>query len=162
MRLKELRKSKGISQEQAANELEISVRAYQNYEYGQREPNIEMINKLADLYNVTTDYLLGREPKPPDSPIDAFAKGASLKELEKILIERYLELPDKQREAVLEFMRSAIAEEAKRKAADPKNIKLVMKAARDGESPGMAEITDEEEAMINDIPDIGLDYFSTP
>ncbi len=57
--IKELRKQKGLSQEQVANSLGISMREYQNYEYGQREPNIEMINKLADFYHVSTDYLLG-------------------------------------------------------------------------------------------------------
>ena len=49
MKLKELRKTKGISQDEVANALGITLRTYQNYEYGQREPNIEMINKIADF-----------------------------------------------------------------------------------------------------------------
>lgn len=65
MILKELRKKKGVSQEDAAKALGITLRTYQNYEYGQREPNIRMILKLSDYFDVTTDYLLGRERKNP-------------------------------------------------------------------------------------------------
>lgn len=97
MRLKEIRKSKNISQEQAANALGISVRAYQNYEYEQREPNIEMINKLADYYGVTTDYLLGREPLP--NPLAGCEKD------EVAVIEKYLGLPSEVRKCALDVLR---------------------------------------------------------
>lgn len=97
MRLKEIRKSKNISQEQAANALGISVRAYQNYEYEQREPNIEMINKLADFYGVTTDYLLGREPLP--NPLAGCEKD------EAAVIEKYLSLPSEVRKCALDVLR---------------------------------------------------------
>lgn len=97
MRLKEIRKSKNISQEQAANALGISVRAYQNYEYEQREPNIEMINKLADFYGVTTDYLLGREPLP--NPLAGCEKD------EAAVIEKYLSLPSEARKCTLNVLR---------------------------------------------------------
>lgn len=96
MRLKEIRKSKNISQEQAANALGISVRAYQNYEYEQREPNIEMINKLADYYGVTTDYLLGREPLP--NPLAGCEKD------EVAVIEKYLSLPSEVRKCALDVL----------------------------------------------------------
>ncbi len=97
MRLKEIRKSKNISQEQAANALGISVRAYQNYEYEQREPNIEMINKLADYYGVTTDYLLGREPLP--NPLAGCEKD------EITVIEKFLSLPSEVRKCALDVLR---------------------------------------------------------
>ncbi len=116
-KLKEARALRGMSMQAMADALGISFNTYQKYEYSSREPSYDTLSKMADILGVTTDYLLGREPKSPDSPIDAFAKNVNLKELEKILIERYLKLPDKQREAVLEFMRDAISEEAKRKAA---------------------------------------------
>lgn len=56
-----LRKSKKISQKTLADLLGISITAYQNYEYGKSELNYEGLRKLADFYDVTTDYLLGRE-----------------------------------------------------------------------------------------------------
>ena len=70
--------------------------------------------KLADFYGVTTDYLLGREPQKETS-LRAFAKAVNLKELEEILVKEYLELTDKQREKVLDFLRRCIEQEERRR-----------------------------------------------
>jgi transcriptional regulator with XRE-family HTH domain len=59
-KLKELRKNKKLSQKEVAAELGLSLSGYQNYEYQQRDPNIELLCKIADFFNVSTDYLLGR------------------------------------------------------------------------------------------------------
>ena len=88
MRLKDLRKGKGISQEQVAHDLGLSLRGYQNYEYGQREPNIEMILKLAEYYNVTTDYLLEKE----STPLDQFENIIFTKEMENDMNTDYKKL----------------------------------------------------------------------
>lgn len=106
MKLKELRKSKGISQEQAANALGISVRAYQNYEYRQREPNIEMILKLADFYDVSTDYLLGRETSNP-------LEGISLDEEDTQLILTLAKLPNNIRKCTLNLLLELVKEAQK-------------------------------------------------
>lgn len=58
-RLKELRSGRGYYQREVAKFLGISLRAYQYYEAGGREPNIENIKKLAAYFKVSTDYLLG-------------------------------------------------------------------------------------------------------
>ncbi|MCL2853538.1 MAG: helix-turn-helix domain-containing protein [Defluviitaleaceae bacterium] len=47
-----------------AEYLGIVERAYQMYEYGKREPNHETTIKLADFFEVSTDYLLGRSDNP--------------------------------------------------------------------------------------------------
>ncbi len=47
-----------------ADFLGITRQAYSKYENGQSEPDIETINKLADFFDVTTDYLLGRVDDP--------------------------------------------------------------------------------------------------
>lgn len=59
-RLKEARRRKGIKQREAADHLQIASRTYQNYEGGQRRPDYETLVALADYFDVTTDYLLGR------------------------------------------------------------------------------------------------------
>jgi len=59
-RLKELRKAKGVTQIAMAEYLGMRERSYQNYEHGKREPNYEATIKLADYFNVSIDYLLGR------------------------------------------------------------------------------------------------------
>lgn len=157
-KIKEVRETLKKTQQECADAVGVTLRAWQNYEQGNREPKFEMLCDIANLFNVSLDYLLGRESKPPDSPINIFAKDASLKELEKILIKRYLELTDKQREAVLEFMRNAIAEEQTRKTAlKQKDIKHVMQAARDGEVMGIVETTTEEETKLINSPLLNFD-----
>lgn len=59
-RLKQLRSDKQILQKDIAKYLEVTVRTYQYYESGELEPDLEKLVKLADLFNVSTDYLLGR------------------------------------------------------------------------------------------------------
>lgn len=59
-RLVLLRKEKSLSQEDVAREFGVVVRAYQRYEYGQREPQLSTLVKMADFYEVSLDYLAGR------------------------------------------------------------------------------------------------------
>jgi len=62
--LKEERKAKGLTQREMAEKLSITLRAYQNYEAlgkDRREPGFALLTNIADILEVTTDYLLGRE-----------------------------------------------------------------------------------------------------
>lgn len=66
-RLKELRKSKGLSIEELSKELKnkgdnISASAIQKYERKERNPKIENWKKLADYFGVSVDYLRGKDP----------------------------------------------------------------------------------------------------
>lgn len=62
-RLKELRKSKKLSQGDIANVLGVTRQAVSQYETGVRKPDYEMMEVLADYFNVDMDYLLGRTDK---------------------------------------------------------------------------------------------------
>jgi transcriptional regulator with XRE-family HTH domain len=106
MKLAEIRKKNKISQEQAANALNITLRTYQNYEYGTREPNIDMLLKIADYFNVTTDYLLGRDvPPPPD--LEEILKKYDLSALEKKFMIIYCHLDKKHRQALVDALEEA-------------------------------------------------------
>lgn len=59
-RLKFLREKKGIAQKFVAEKIGIKNNTLSGYESGRREPDSEIISKLADFYNVSTDYILGR------------------------------------------------------------------------------------------------------
>lgn len=59
-RLKELRKENKRTQNELAEILGITVRAYQYYEGGAHYPDVPGLMNLADYFGVTTDYLLGR------------------------------------------------------------------------------------------------------
>ena len=56
-------KSKKMTQEEVAKLLNVTTQTYQNYELNKREPNIETLIKLANIFDTTIDYLIGREKK---------------------------------------------------------------------------------------------------
>ena len=58
--LKQLRIEKTLTQESIAEVLHISRSAYCRYENGSREIPISLLIRLADIYNTSTDYILGR------------------------------------------------------------------------------------------------------
>lgn len=58
--LRELREEKDLSQVDLAKKLNITSQSLSQYELSKRMPDIEMINRLADFFNISVDYLLGR------------------------------------------------------------------------------------------------------
>ena len=63
-RLVELRKRKGLTQEEFSSLLNISRATYAQYEIDRRQPDYETLEKIADSHKVSTDYLLGRTDDP--------------------------------------------------------------------------------------------------
>ena len=59
-RLRELRLNKGLRQEQVAKLIGVSKSAISAYENDTKEPSFEILVRLANLYRVSTDYLLGQ------------------------------------------------------------------------------------------------------
>ncbi len=60
-RIKDLREDADLKQKEIAAILGIDQRVYSNYETGKREIPVHLLIKLADYYNTTTDYILGRK-----------------------------------------------------------------------------------------------------
>lgn len=60
MNLETLRARDKISREEVARRLGVSYMTIRNWERGETEPNASQIKALADMFGVTTDYLLGR------------------------------------------------------------------------------------------------------
>lgn len=60
-RLNETRKNKGFTAQKMADQLGLALRSYQFYEGGKRSPSLDTLVKIADILNVPTDYLLGRD-----------------------------------------------------------------------------------------------------
>ena len=60
MKLKELRKEKGISQLKLAMDLSMNQNTISRYETEDRQADYETLIKIADYFNVSIDYLLGR------------------------------------------------------------------------------------------------------
>ena len=59
-RLRELRLNKGLRQEQVAKLIGVNKSAISTYENDTRQPSFEILVRLANLYRVSTDYLLGQ------------------------------------------------------------------------------------------------------
>lgn len=59
-RLKELRTERGFTLKQVSAALFIPLQTYANYEHGTREPPLDLLIAICDLYEITADYLLGR------------------------------------------------------------------------------------------------------
>ena len=60
-KLKQLRKEKGVTQIQFAADLRVSNATVAYYEINKRQPNLEMLVKIAKYFDVTTDFLLDNE-----------------------------------------------------------------------------------------------------
>ena len=63
-RLKEIRAERGVSQRMVAVSVGMAPMAYQKYEYGTREPAFRQLIALADYFEVSIDYLVGRSDDP--------------------------------------------------------------------------------------------------
>ena len=63
-RLRQLRTERGWSQQVLANHLKVSKSSINMYERGEREPGIELLESVADTFNVDMDYLIGRSNIP--------------------------------------------------------------------------------------------------
>jgi len=90
LRLAELRNKKGLSQAQLAQYLKITHQAYSLYETNKRQMNYETLCLLADFYEVSTDYLLGRMDAVP----------SFLDDEERLMLERYRALDKRGKESV--------------------------------------------------------------
>lgn len=103
--LKKLRTEKGNTQQEIAEYLGIARGTYAHYEINKRRPDYEIIQKLADYFNVSVDYLLGREtPQATSSPDEP-----SPQELEEILRNSNVQfngapLDEEDKEEILDFI----------------------------------------------------------
>lgn len=111
--LKKIRKERGLTVKEVVEGAGIPMRTYQNYEYMEREIGAGTLQKLADFYGVTTDYLLGREPEP-----DPFAERNLNKESEDDVIDKYMSLPPNIRACLMDVL-VQLGDAAKRRQNAP-------------------------------------------
>lgn len=68
--LKRFRKTFRLSQKEVAKAGNVTYQSYQTYEYDKSFPSVAVIMRIADAYNVSTDYLLGRSDMPQPMNFD--------------------------------------------------------------------------------------------
>ncbi len=84
-RLKELRLSRGLSQVELSKGLGVSKGAINNYEHSVREPKFEMLEAIADFFNVDMDYLLGKSNIPNRALINGYNNNILPSQFDNIL-----------------------------------------------------------------------------
>ncbi len=87
-----LRREKGLSQKQAAADLEISQALLSHYEKGIRECGLDFVCRAADYYDVTADFLLGRSPNRTEGHPERVRRHAVAGEINRELISNFLEV----------------------------------------------------------------------
>ncbi len=94
-RIKELRTQRKITQEELGKIINVQKAAVSKYELGRAVPSTDVLTKLANYFNVTTDYLLGRTDEPQGT---GFQKGnggneaVAEKEVKTVKPKAYVEL----------------------------------------------------------------------
>lgn len=78
-RLRDLRNEKKLTQDDLGKMLNVSGKTIGAWERDSRQPNIEAINKIASIFNVSTDYLLGNPEKISNT------KTADIEDLDKMI-----------------------------------------------------------------------------
>ena len=84
---------------ECAAKLGIPYTTYVNYETGTREPNSEMLVTLADFFNTSVDYLIGR-----DDPKDPAALTQQLEGIDFALFGEVKDLTDEQKQDILDYI----------------------------------------------------------
>ncbi len=104
-RLRELRKDKGLRQVDLAQILGISPQSLGYYENQVNKPDPDMLIKIANYFNVTIDYLLGREDDFGNVTVTTASPSAALPPDEQELLELYKKLPNTRQKTVLDTIR---------------------------------------------------------
>ncbi|MEK4267031.1 helix-turn-helix domain-containing protein [Bacillus sp. FSL W8-0940] len=115
-RITSLRKQSGLTQEELAKKLNITRSALSQYELGTREPNYDLLIKIADFFEVSTDYLLrGTDPKVQDKIFEDEAKRI-LSDPKTFLAARDGEVTQEILDAALEIITEQLKEGRKKKS----------------------------------------------
>lgn len=125
-RLLYLRQKNKKTQAEIASLLGITRQAYGYYEKGEREPDMESLGKLADYFEVTVDYLLGRTDSPRRIDYGEDIDPKELAEFEEfvndpyhgIFFKDYLSAPEERKRELLQFWRYIREAEKDRKPGD--------------------------------------------
>ena len=104
--LRQLRKEKGISQEEFGRIFGMSQRMYGTYEQGVRQPSIETLLDICEYYNVSLDYITGNETK----------KFYTLTDEERDVLENYKKVTEKNKGKVEHYMEQLAEEQEELKA----------------------------------------------
>ena len=103
-RLKKLRQEKNLTQEELAKQIKSSRSNIANYENGKNLPSVEVLDKLSEIFNVSTDYLLGKTDIRNSEKID-------IKDIDMGFAAGYKGLTDTNKETLKNIMEGLLAKQ---------------------------------------------------
>ena len=103
--IKSLREEKGLTQKDCADKFDVTLRAWQTYEQGVSEPKYELLCKIADMFNVSLDYILGRTKVKEMNKLSADAlTEEQVREIDDAIVSGYERLPLESRRAFVKML----------------------------------------------------------
>ena len=103
--IKRVRESLNMTQKDCADRLGVTLRAWQTYEQGVSEPKNELLCKIADMFDVSIDYLLGRtDVKAVNTLTEDEPTEEEIKELEAQISEAYEKMSIETRRACVQVL----------------------------------------------------------
>ncbi len=99
-RIRDLRKEQKITMKSLGEAIGVAESTISLYENGKRQPDNDTLQKLADYFNTTTDYLLGRTDEPSVKSLDEQLEG-----IDFALYGETKELSETQKQDVLKFIK---------------------------------------------------------
>ncbi len=120
IKLKELRLEKGLTQKEFAEKIDLDAHNVGDWERGKCEPSNDMLVKIANTFDVSVDYLLGRESDYVGNPKlsqltdrGIMLDNEKLSSLEESLIRNFRKL-DVYQQGAIEIQITALAEQAEK------------------------------------------------
>lgn len=147
-KLKELRNKHKYTISQLCELLDFNPNTYAKYERDERDVSTETLSRLASFYNVSTDYLLGRESKE-QTALDELVGQFNMDLLEKKIVENYFALPKKMRGDLMTFLEKSVKEVTE----ESKNIYLKASRSADDRGPEIVTLTPEQKKRLDEAPD---------
>jgi transcriptional regulator with XRE-family HTH domain len=107
-RLAALRKKKGLSQAGLGRLLKVGQSTIAMYEKNRRSPDYKLLKRLADFFEVTTDYLLGRTDRPSDVPHNEALQVAAFDPLFVDLLKQASQLTEEEKQLLVKHWKQAL------------------------------------------------------
>lgn len=142
-KFKELRKSRNLSQQQLADYLHTSKSSVNMYERGEREPGLEMLEAIADYFNVDMDYLMGKAEIANQALSSVLFPNANEQELIKI----YRNVNEDGQDYIMQTARMVEGTERYQKPA------LMISRSADDRPPELKKLTPEQRKRLREAPD---------
>lgn len=98
VRLREIRKSRGLTQEELGDLVGLTKASISFYESGKQDPGVDTLKRIADVLNVSVDNLLGREEQGEDGTLHTAEA--------RILANGIDKMPKEQREQAIRIMQT--------------------------------------------------------